>query len=180
MPFQKGHKNRLGTKLSEETKKKMSRSQLGKKRRPFSVQARKNMSESHKGIHLSESAKEKLREINKKRILDGKHNWWKGGISTGENKKNYQKIASHKQRIRKYLAEGSHTQGEWELLKKQYGFTCPRCFKKEPEISLTEDHIIPLIKGGSDYIENIQPLCKPCNSWKHIKIIKFEIGGEEI
>lgn len=74
---------------------------------------------------------------------------------------------------RKFNAEGSHTYGEWELLKKQYGFTCPSCKSKEPEIKLTEDHIIPLSKGGSDYIENIQPLCRSCNSSKSTKVVKY-------
>lgn len=66
-----------------------------------------------------------------------------------------------------------HTYGEWELLKKQYNYTCPCCNLSEPEIKLTEDHIIPLSKGGSDLIENLQPLCLKCNMKKHTKIIKY-------
>ena len=74
---------------------------------------------------------------------------------------------------REHNADGLHTLGEWKLLKKQYGYRCPDCKKQEPEIQLTEDHIIPLKKGGSNYIENIQPLCRSCNASKGTKIIKF-------
>ena len=112
---------------------------------------------------------------NKKRLeLSGeKHFNWKGGISQNKeyiswlkNKRNRLKGA-----IRKEL--GGHTYGEWELLKKQYGYNCPCCKKPEPEIKLTEDHIVPLSKGGSDLIENIQPLCLSCNCKKHTKSNKF-------
>ena len=99
----------------------------------------------------------------------GEKRWnWKGGISKNKNYVDWQKNLHNK---RKRAAEGEHSYGEWELLKKQYGYRCPMCLKYEPEIKLTEDHIIPLSKGGSDWIENIQPLCLKCNMKKHDKLI---------
>jgi len=82
-------------------------------------------------------------------------------------------VLQKRRRARKLGAEGSHTSGEWETLKAQYNWTCPFCRRSEPKIKLTEDHIIPLSRGGSDNIENIQPLCRSCNARKFTKIIKY-------
>lgn len=68
---------------------------------------------------------------------------------------------------------GSHSVEEWEEVKSMYSYTCPACFRKEPEIKLTRDHILSLSNGGSDDIENIQPLCVRCNSRKATKTIKY-------
>jgi len=72
--------------------------------------------------------------------------------------------------------KGSHTFKEWELLKKQCNYKCVVCgihenkLKKEYKgtqfTKLTKDHIIPISKGGSNYITNIRPLCVSCNSKK--------------
>lgn len=113
----------------------------------------------------------KLSDQHKQAIIDAhkgrKSHFWKDGRC--QNPK-YLSWISNLHSKRKQQAEGSHTFGEWELLKKQYGYICPMCKKSEPEIKLTEDHKIPLSKKGSDDISNIQPLCLKCNMKKHDKL----------
>ena len=100
------------------------------------------------------------------------------GIGSGRGDQEYHRryVRKNPERIshlksRRYAKErsaiGSHTLEEWTELKNKVGGMCVFCKKNK---KLTKDHIIPLSKGGSDYIENIQPLCKNCNSKKHNKI----------
>lgn len=127
-----------------------------------------------------------------------KHHSWKGGISLDRKlysinyyRSNPEKYyvygkkhrEKHRDKIRvknlsriarKKLSCGSHTYIEWQELKRFFNYTCLGCNLREPMILLTQDHIIPLSIGGSDYIENIQPLCKSCNSMKHTKIINYK------
>ena len=58
--------------------------------------------------------------------------------------------------------KGTHTKAEWLALKSIFS-CCPRC---EGNGEPVKDHIIPIYQGGSDSIDNIQPLCRKCNSQK--------------
>ena len=145
-----------GQKLSITTKDKMSKSRTGDKNRFY-------------GKTHSIEARKKIKEARKKQVGD-KCPAWKGGRTRQEGYRSFLKMRS---KLRKLGNGGFHTLGEWEILKAQYDWTCPACKKSEPTIKLTEDHIIPSSRGGSDNIENIQPLCRSCNSHKMTKIIKF-------
>lgn len=84
-------------------------------------------------------------------------------------------MANKKLKAKRKGALGSHTLNQWEELKKRYSYCCAICGRQEPFTDLwypklTEDHIIPISKGGSNYIENIQPLCIKCNNKKSNKI----------
>ena len=50
----------------------------------------------------------------------------------------------------------------------KFKFSCIKCGCKD-EKKLSVDHIIPFSKGGLDDFENLQILCKLCNSKKGVK-----------
>ena len=108
---------------------------------------------------------------------------WKGGISFDMRlyrkewrTKNREQIclSAHNRRAKKLNSQSALTKGEWEETKKKYNYQCACCQLKEPEIKLTIDHIIPLIKGGGHTKDNIQPLCLSCNLRKARTILRFD------
>ena len=153
---------RLGRKLSPLIIRKVSQNRKGKGVGNKNSLGFKHTDETRIKLSIARQGNDNAR---------GEKNWrWKGGISIGENRKSYYVKASQERRTRKLDAKGTHTINEWEETKVKHSYTCLLCLKQEPEIKLTEDHITPLSKGGSDYISNIQPLCRSCNSKKSNKL----------
>lgn len=111
-----------------------------------------------------------------------KQNSYKGVRRVGDTKqvyhrrysKNHPLTISHL-KARRYAREkgaiGSHTLEEWLLLKEKFNNLCANCHLSKV---LTKDHIVPLALGGTDYIDNIQPLCRNCNSQKWMSFNIYE------
>jgi len=53
-----------------------------------------------------------------------------------------------------------------ELFAKIYGCTCKYCEKTLTVYNIACDHIVPLSKGGNTTKENLQLICKTCNTRK--------------
>jgi 5-methylcytosine-specific restriction endonuclease McrA len=76
-----------------------------------------------------------------------------------------------KQRAGAYGYRGPHfTATQWLELVLACGGRCLACGSSG---DLTVDHVIPLSLGGTNTIENIQPLCSECNGIKGCEVIDY-------
>ena len=71
--------------------------------------------------------------------------------------------ASHHTRRVLLIGAGTYTPEEWLAVCDRADNRCLRCGSDEP---LTVDHVTPLSRGGSNTVENLQSLCRRCNSIK--------------
>jgi hypothetical protein len=97
-------------------------------------------------------------------------------------KRNIEKVrmACRKRRALRKGVSQHFTMREWLDLKAYHAHRCVCCGMKESELThdrlLVPDHVMPLVLGGSDNIDNIQPLCHGlggCNNAKNAKHIDY-------
>ena len=86
----------------------------------------------------------------------------------GENADQYA-VYEHTRRARELNAPGEFTREEWLEKLRLFGRRCAWCGETIAGV-IHRDHVIPLSKGGSNYIENIVPSCGTCNLRKKDKM----------
>lgn len=113
--------------------------------------------------------------IHKKWAMSDKGKKW---VKENSNKYLVTKLENNRRRrIFKKGVKGFHSPKQWEERKRLFDNKCAICGITEKNIlekwvgtqftKLTKDHILPLTKGGTENILNIQPLCISCNARKH-------------
>ena len=113
-------------------------------------------------------ARKQYREVNKEKISEQAKRCY-------ERTTPARRAGMRRVRARSYGAPGSHTDAEWVDLCAKFDFACVGCGRSD--VRLTRDHVIALVTPGStDYIDNIQPLCRSCNSRKQDRTIDFRIN----
>ena len=91
----------------------------------------------------------------------------------------------HERLARKQQGTDHFTEKQWLELKAFYGNRCLGCGRNEEQLlseglKLVPDHVKALINGGSDSIDNIQPLCNGndgCNNHKGQQYIDYRVKG---
>ncbi len=147
-----------------------------------------------KCLHISDA---KSRKKNRDRRRKYNEQWRKqhpGSNQTPERRKWFKQYRSthlaerraHEANRRAMLySAGRWTAKEWCALLNFYGHMCLRCGYSERELincglKLVPDHVRPLVKGGRNTIENLQPLChgqNGCNNVKGTRWVDYRSGN---
>lgn len=78
-------------------------------------------------------------------------------------------IRNRKARVR--AAEGSHTAADIGRLRDGQGNRCGVCASDLALTGTHVDHMMPLVRGGSNDVSNLMLLCPPCNLSKRTKTL---------
>lgn len=117
-----------------------------------------------------EEHKEYYRSYNKEYYYNNKEYYQQKKKEWYKNNKDKVKETNEQRRARKNGLNGNVFETEWKELCSHYGNVCLRCGSSD---KLTQDHVVPLSKGGFHTIYNLQPLCRSCNSSKRDKTIDY-------
>lgn len=153
---------------------------------PHRVEARRAYQEAHKE-EINEYKKRWRRENalmvalrsrehyerNKHEIVARSRTW---AEDNPEKVSNAKADNRRKRRAAKHASSGSFTAEEFGELCERYGNKCLSC--GSTGVVLEADHVVPLTRGGSDDISNIQPLCGSCNRRKFVSVVDYRVTAD--
>jgi 5-methylcytosine-specific restriction endonuclease McrA len=73
----------------------------------------------------------------------------------------------YRERVRWADVPQDLTEQQWQDILAAYGYRCAYCRRRKP---LTQDHVIPVSRGGHHTASNIVPACQSCNSSKGARL----------
>ena len=101
-------------------------------------------------------------ELNKERLLKRGEIWRKNNPESARRQ-------SSLRRARLRSSSGSYSLSQLRSMYDAQKHKCIICKRGMLEKQYTVDHIVPLSRGGTNYIDNIQLLCSTCNKQKAAK-----------
>lgn len=151
---------------------------LASKKKTYYKNRDKNLQRMSEWHSINKNKEIEYRKENKDKINEKSREWAKNNavrrnkVLAVWRKNNPEKVYIQKAN-RHSLERGSRgnvSEKEWSDLCNKYDNKCLCCGEKK---KLTQDHIIPITKGGIHHIDNLQPLCRNCNSRKHTKTTDY-------
>lgn len=169
---------------SEETKERIRRAKTGVtnpgRRRPFIIKDGKTL---WKCCVCGEFFEESDFYKNKRTILGIKTECKRCHCKTSlkssnpEVRREHSRLSEANRRALKAGVDGHLTKKDMQELLNKWGFMCCSCGKTK---GLEWDHIIPISRGGSHSIDNLQRLCSSCNNAKHTKTIDYRSDAQKL
>ena len=143
--------------MISETKK------LWKKNNPEKLAEYKRKFRSKPGIKKRESLDNHIWHVRNRDKYNARMRQWR--------KDNPLKAKTHddNKKAKRLGAKGSHTLEQWLSKVAFFGWRCVYCKKELTQETLTKEHMLPLVRGGSNWVANLAPACQHCNATKRHK-----------
>ena len=107
-------------------------------------------------------------EQNREEVIARSKEWLENNV---EKVKRFKANNSRKRTVAKHTSHANLAAKEFQQFCGRYGNKCLRC--GGTGVVLEADYIVPLTSGGSDDVDNIQPVCEVCDRSKLVKIITY-------